>query len=163
VKLHMKFILTIALLAVGITIGGTGLTEQANASNVYSGTPKAIRGWWRTKMHKVSYRWHGKKKYTWDYQTMHILKTKIRGAYGTQADSYGINDMVHLTTTTEGIKVYTLGGNEWIADEIVFSNYVRSGNKLVTYSGTKSGNVKDLTTWYKFSGKASKKTYYPYK
>lgn len=162
-KLHMKFIFGTILMVTGLMIGGIGSTEQANASKVYPGTPKAIRGWWRTKMHKVSYRQNGKKKHYWDYQTMHILKTKIRGAYGTQADSYGVNDMAHITTVIEGTKVYTMGGNEWIANETVISDYLRSGKKLSTFQLTKSGDAKDLTTWYKFSGKASKETFYPYK
>ncbi|WP_214464599.1 hypothetical protein [Levilactobacillus brevis] len=134
--------------------------QSVQAATWHKGTPVKVRGWWRTKMKKVKL---GHGKYLWTYATMHITKNKIDGAFGTQSDHYEIKN-IYSYTASKKTCLYALNGTLIPGKHEFFEAYQLTGKrKLETAELSTKGTVKKpIYKWYKFSGRSSNKTFYPY-
>lgn len=134
--------------------------SPAHAATYHKGTPTAVRGWWRTKMKKVNL---GHGQHLWTYTTMHVTKNKISGAFGTQSDHYQIKQLYSYTASKKH-KLFVVDGTYTLGKADYFEAFQLTGkNKLETAGINSKGIIKGpIYKWYKFSGKASPKTFYPY-
>ncbi|GEO69263.1 hypothetical protein [Levilactobacillus acidifarinae] len=136
------------------------IDTTANAATYHKGTPTAVRGWWRTKMKKVHY---GHGKYLWTYTTMHVTKNRISGAFGTQSDHYEIKKLYSYTASKKN-NLFIVDGTYTLGNTDYFEAFHPLSKKKLETASINSKGIIDGTiyTWYKFSGKASSKTFYPY-
>ncbi|WP_164504688.1 hypothetical protein [Levilactobacillus huananensis] len=130
---------------------------SAHAQSWHHGTPTELRGWWRTKKHKVSAGTICPKVWAFDY--IHITN-KYHVWQGFQTDIYCAKNLKYRLV---GSKTYKISGN------LFLDKYV---DKSQTYFIYKKTSAKTLVRMdnislkhirlYKFSGRMSKKTNYPY-
>lgn len=148
--------LLLAVMALGVFSAVN--TQSASASSYHKGTPTALRGYWRTKMHK--YRGGLHSSYYWGYSHLTIKKNSFRDA-GIQA---GAEVPTKLSYRYLGHHTYYLKGSERMGKSMVspFKWKIKKINskKLTTQDVINKGSK--TTTWYRFSGQISKHTYYPY-
>jgi len=156
-------ILTIASLGFGLIL--IGPVTPANAIVItHSGMPTSIKGWWRTKMKKISL---GHGKHLWTYETIHITKNRIRGSFGTQSDHYAVHHLEYMPMVDIHPIEYQVRGEYEVYKHSSYIYDFQKINKkhlLIGERDLKSLELKTntITNFYKFSGKASKKTFYPY-
>lgn len=134
-----------------------GNTQQASASTYHKGTPTAVRGYWRTKMKKLS---DGGNSYFWSYSFAKIKKNYFSEVM-MQAGGYSVGK---LSYRYAGNHTYYVKGKAYMGtlNLGVFNWKIKkiSSKKLRTKDLTQSNSK--YRTWYKFSGKISKQKGYPY-
>ena len=134
---------------------------SANAAKVYDGTPRAIRGYYRTKMHKTYFGHH---KYYWNFRTLHITGSQISEDYGAQTDQALVYRLAHSNLSKHDFvlagRYVPMGG-----ESPAYLAYMHKTKKTlkVDYFDESGSKVTGHTTYYKFSGKTSKVRNYPYK
>lgn len=155
----------------GILVGSTllfglwlgGMSQSASAATIHTGTPTAIRGWWRTKMTKETYYIGNEKHHIWDYQTLQITKKHVWGM-NEDGKTFKIRNVAYQVSKYHGIKVYTLLGTHTKHRKQVFAaDYDRIGDILLSVDiDVKKQSIGKPVTWYPFSGRISRTTLYPY-
>lgn len=141
-KFSVAIIMTIILI---FSVGAT----QISASSWHKGTPRALRGSWRSKMTK-SNDYHN--KYHWVYTYFKIAPNEVIGAYSTQSDSLGI---INPKYKYIGNHTYKIKGR-WMGKTVWTIKKVNSQKIRFNLFGNK------YTNFYKYSGIRSKHTFYPY-
>ncbi|GAX05156.1 hypothetical protein IWT25_00459 [Secundilactobacillus pentosiphilus] len=155
-----KICRTLLLLIMALGIFSAANTQSASASSYHKGTPTALRGYWRTKIHKNYYNHGGHRDHWWGYFHAAIKSSNIR-IDAVQGGAYGANKMSYRYA---GNHTYYLKGKEEMGPGTVYTLKWKikklSSNKIkLVLLGNK--DIKTMT-YYKFSGRISKHTYYPY-
>lgn len=136
------------------------VSDTANAAKVYHSTPKALRGYYRTKMKKIHTINHS---YYWSFKTLHIKAKTIQFDYGTGTDAYIIHNLYHAN---DGKNKFLVGGNYVPMggeSPLYYAYFIKKNKKLkVVYYNDSLTKVTGHETYYKFSGRASKVKNYPY-
>lgn len=143
---------SIGILALSLSLGVVGLVANpttTQAAKWHKGTPKVLRGNWRTKMKKIK---DGGKHHHWDYSYVKFTKSNAKGAYGTQTDGLGLTNAKYKSL---GKNTYKVTGN-WIGKQTWTIKKINSKKIRISMNGNKYSN------FYKYSGKRSKNTFYPY-
>lgn len=108
-------------------------------------------------MKKVS-RGHG--KYVWRYMTMTVTKKKISGGM-IGGNTYGGVKLKYQPVDANGFTLYIVKG--WwfgLSRQERYAGIYSSPSKNTLLE--RPGAVNKITTWYRYSGKHSKHTLYPY-
>ncbi|WP_203649309.1 hypothetical protein [Secundilactobacillus yichangensis] len=147
------------LLLVLMTFGlfSVASTQSVSASSYHKGTPTTLRGHWRTKMRKVHNADH---TYFWGYFYLTIKKNSFSDV-GIQSGGYGAKDMSYRYA---GNHTYYLKGKVDMGGGTVYPFKWKikkiSARKFRGLDLANKGSK--TTTWYKYSGRMSGSTYYPY-
>lgn len=135
----------------------SAVTSVDGSAKYYAGTPAVMRGHWRTKMKKVSV---GHGRYVWRYLDMTVSKKKISGGVIGHA-KYGGIKLKYQSVKSQGIQLYLVQG--WwfgLPRKVRYFGVYSSPSKNILFETP--GGVEKTVTWYRYSGRHSKRTFYPY-
>lgn len=149
--MKMQTMIATALLTAGLGFGAVG--TPANAASWHKGTPSALKGHWRTKMHKATGSVGGSKNYHWTYLYYSIIGSHVTSTM-IQSDSYEIRSTRFKYL---GDHTYKIVGKESIDNKLATYTIHKRSKKALTI-GMNGYNQ----TVYKFSGRISKHTLYPF-
>ncbi len=146
--------MTVALVAVSILGGTTTIAHAQKRNRVYSGTPKVMRGNWKTKYHKMGdgYYRHkliaNKKMFyfiEYDYNHKHH--------YVTNGTGFGIEHRtknVKLSKGTTAYKIMVYWNIDYQTKVTYRIKLSRNHHKMSLYSGSQTPNKRHLIgTFYK--------------
>lgn len=147
-KIFFPLFLLVFTLFIGL--GSSEVHAKAFVSDWHNGLPTQIRGHWRTKMHRVNM---GKGKHVWDYEYETISQSAIKGAY-----IHSDNFLVKKTIYRDFGNFIRISGTGVPGDEGVQGTYSHISKNKMIYQP----DMGRKQTFYRFSGKISKHTCYPY-
>ncbi|MCY9806140.1 hypothetical protein OXT66_01090 [Lentilactobacillus senioris] len=149
-----KIIGSLALM-LGLTLGGlTQINQPAADASWHKGTPKAIKGHWRSKLNKINI---NNSQHLWSYKALTFTGKKAK------SDVIQGNHFIMSRPKYKYLGHGTYKIVETYHNSLMYKNKVSwyahkvNAHKILFKMGSSS-----YDTYYKFSGKVSKRSFYPY-